>query len=54
MSSGKESEFDGYARECMKLASQADTWELREAMIDMAREWMQAIMDEEDGELTSE
>jgi hypothetical protein len=48
MSSGKEKQFDGYARECVKLADQADTPELREAMINMARQWMQAVMDEED------
>jgi hypothetical protein len=48
MSSGKEKEFDSYARDCMQLADQADTSELREAMINMAREWMQAVMDEED------
>jgi hypothetical protein len=48
MSSGKEKQFDGYARDCVKLADQADTPELREAMINMAREWMQAVMDEED------
>jgi hypothetical protein len=49
MSSGKEKEFDSYARDCVQLADQADTPELREAMINMAREWMQAVMDEEDG-----
>jgi hypothetical protein len=49
MSSGKEKEFERYARDCMKLADQADTPELQEAMINMAREWMQAVMDEEDG-----
>lgn len=48
MSSGKEQEFDSYARDCMRLADQADTPELQEAMINMAREWMQAVMDEED------
>jgi hypothetical protein len=49
LSSGKEQEFDSYARDCMRLADQADTSELQEAMINMAREWMQTVMDEEDG-----
>jgi hypothetical protein len=48
MSSAKEREFAAYARDCVKLADQADTPELREAMLNMAREWMQAVMDEED------
>jgi hypothetical protein len=48
MSSAKEKEFAAYARDCVKLADQADTPELQEAMLNMAREWMQAVMDEED------
>ena len=49
MSSGKEKEFEGYARDCVKAAGHADTPELRERLFQMAREWMQACMDEEDG-----
>jgi hypothetical protein len=48
MSSGKEKEFETYARDCVKLAEQADTRELRESLLDMARDWMKAAMDEED------
>jgi hypothetical protein len=47
MSSGKD--FEHYARECVKLAEQPNTPpELQEQMLQMAREWMQAMMDEED------
>jgi hypothetical protein len=46
MSSSKE--FESYARYCVRLAEQADTPLLRETLLQMAREWMQAIMDEED------
>ena len=46
MSSSKE--FEGYARDCVRLAGQADTPLLREKLLQMAREWMQAVMDEED------
>ena len=44
MSSGREKEFDQYARECVRLAEG-----LREKLLRQAREWMQAEMDEEDG-----
>jgi hypothetical protein len=53
MSSGKEKEFESYARECVKLAEQADTLELRESLLTMAREWMQALMEEEDSGLAT-
>jgi hypothetical protein len=41
-------EFESYARDCVKLAEHADTPELREKLLQQAREWMQAVMDEED------
>jgi hypothetical protein len=53
MSSGKEKEFESYARECVKLAEQADTLELRESLLTMAREWMQALIEEEDSGLAT-
>jgi hypothetical protein len=46
MSSSKE--FESYARDCVRLAEQADTPLLREKLLQMAREWMRAVMDEED------
>jgi hypothetical protein len=46
MSSSKE--FEGYARDCVRLAGQADTPLLREKLLQMAREWMRAVMEEED------
>ena len=49
MSSGREKEFDQYARECVRLAEGSKTPELREKLLRQAREWMQAEMDEEDG-----
>jgi hypothetical protein len=49
MSSGREKEFDQYARECVRLAERVEDPELRENLLRQAREWMQAEMDEEDG-----
>ncbi len=46
MSSAEQ--FELYARDCVRLAEQADTPLLREKLLQMAREWMQAVMDEED------
>ncbi len=54
MSCGTGKDFDHYARDCVKLAEQPNTpSELREQLLQMAREWMQAVMDEEDGTSTS-
>ncbi|HEY1361967.1 MAG TPA: PAS domain-containing protein [Xanthobacteraceae bacterium] len=43
-------EFEGYARECVRLAGLADSQELREKLLAMAREWMSAAMDAEGSE----
>jgi hypothetical protein len=48
MSSDRERQFGSYARDCVKAAELADTQELRERLLQMAREWMQACMEEED------
>ena len=48
MSSGTAKDFDDYARECVRLAEQVDSQELREKLLQQAREWMQAVMAEED------
>jgi hypothetical protein len=48
MSSGSAHEFEEFARDCVRLAGQADTSLLREKLLRLAREWMQAVMDEED------
>jgi hypothetical protein len=48
MSSGAPKEFDHYARECVRLAEQVDSADLREKLLKQAREWMQALMKEED------
>jgi hypothetical protein len=38
-------DFETYARDCVKLAEQPDAPpELREQLLQMAREWMQAMM----------
>ena len=43
-------DFETYARDCVKLAEQPDAPpELREQLLQMAREWMQAAITEEDG-----
>ena len=46
MSSG--SEFEEFARDCVRLASQTTNLELREKLFNIAREWMKAAMDGED------
>jgi hypothetical protein len=51
MSSG--SEFEEFARDCVRLASQANSSELREKLFDIAREWMRAAMDGEDAGRTT-
>jgi hypothetical protein len=48
MSSGSANEFEDFARDCVRLANQADSPELREKLLNLAREWMRAVMDEED------
>jgi hypothetical protein len=53
MSPDTEKDFDKYARECVRLADQADTPELREQLLTMARDWMRAVMDEEDAHKTA-
>jgi hypothetical protein len=48
MPSGSAHEFEEFARDCVRLAEQADTQALRDKLLNLAREWMQAAMDEED------
>jgi hypothetical protein len=48
MSSG--SEFEEFARDCVRLARQANSPELREKLFDIAREWMRAAMDGEEAD----
>jgi len=43
-------EFEEFARDCVRLAERADTPELREKLLNLAREWMQAVMDDEDAD----
>jgi hypothetical protein len=42
--------YHGYARECVRLAEQAETPEHRDKLIDLARVWMDAAMTEEEAE----
>ena len=44
MSSGSKKEFEEFARDCVRLAEQADTPELREKLLNLAREWMRSVM----------
>jgi hypothetical protein len=46
--SSSGSEFEKFARDCVNLARQAPSPELREKLFDMAREWMRAAMDGQD------
>jgi hypothetical protein len=43
-------EFEGFARDCVRLAERADTPELREKLLNLAREWMRAVMVDEDSD----
>jgi hypothetical protein len=38
----------GFARECMRLAGQAKDTQTREKLIDLARVWMNAAMNEQE------
>jgi uncharacterized UPF0160 family protein len=42
------SQFEEFARDCVRLAGQAKSPELCEKLFAMAREWMRAAMDEQD------
>jgi hypothetical protein len=48
--SSEAKKYHEYARECVGLAGLADTMELREELLDLARLWMEAALDEEDAE----
>ena len=49
MSSGSAAkEFEAFARDCVQLAAQAGTPELRERLLSMARDWMRAAIEEDD------
>jgi hypothetical protein len=41
---GSAKEFEEFARDCLRLAEQADTPELREKLLNLAGEWMRAAM----------
>jgi hypothetical protein len=38
-------EFQDYARECVRLAGLANSRELRDQLLEMAREWMNALLE---------
>jgi hypothetical protein len=42
----RSDEFEEFARDCVRLAAQADTPELREKLLHLAGEWMRAVMPE--------
>ena len=42
-------EFEGYARECVRLAGLANDPPVVEQLIEMAREWMNAAIEAEGG-----
>ena len=44
MPSGSAKEFEEFAQDCVRLAEQADTPELRAKLLNLAREWMRAMM----------
>jgi hypothetical protein len=47
MSSGGK-EFEKYARDCALLANRVEKQEHRETLLEMAREWMQAAMEDDE------
>jgi hypothetical protein len=48
MFSGTAQEFASFAQDCLKLAKEAAAPELREKLMNLAEEWMQAAKDEEE------
>ena len=47
-------EFEGFARDCVRLAERADTPELREKLLSLARDWMRAVMEDEDSDCAAQ
>jgi hypothetical protein len=47
-------EFEDFARDCVRLAERADTPDLREKLLNLAREWMRAVMDDEDSDCAAQ
>jgi hypothetical protein len=41
-----DKEMEGYARDCVRLAGMTDDPEMRESLMKMAREWMEAAVGE--------
>jgi hypothetical protein len=39
-------EFEDFARDCVRLAGQAENPELRDRLLEIARDWRQAAKDE--------
>ena len=48
-----DDECTGYARECVRLAGLTKDPQLRDQLLDMAREWMGAAMHDEAAEIKS-
>jgi len=48
MSPGSAKEFEEFAQDCVRLAEQADTPDLREKLLNLTREWMRAAMPNQD------
>jgi hypothetical protein len=46
--SSRSRQIENYARECVNLAALAKARPVRDKLIALARDWMQAAMDEED------
>jgi hypothetical protein len=42
--------YEEYARECVRLAGHAGTAEARDQLLDLARVWMDAALNEDDAE----
>jgi hypothetical protein len=40
-------EFEEFARDCVRMAGRADAPELRDKVLNIARDWMRAAMEED-------
>jgi hypothetical protein len=54
MSLRDSKEYEDFALDCVRLANQDDSPELCEKLLNLAREWMHAVMDVEDAASATE
>jgi hypothetical protein len=47
MVTSEAKKYHGYARECLRLAEEADKPETRQRLVELSRTWMEAALTEE-------